>query len=243
MSKSREQKMIPRRDFIWMCVVFSLVLASVLIWTMGDSDNAGKYLSFAATVVSIVLAVIAIIMPLIDSAGQKQNISQMRDTVEDLEKFAAGLQSTLEQSATLLASVSNLRIELQEKMDEHSDSLQLIAEKIDRGLSASEDKEKAKVLEEIKQDVENVQRHTIMLHDRKLGSLRWEVANYVKKREEGEEFTIHDVFNDLARRLPVFRLPNLNDLYEWLDTFVKQGYLEVFVGHEGLKYRKRPPSK
>jgi uncharacterized integral membrane protein len=89
----------PRRDFIWLSIVFLLALIFFTTLALGNSARAGENLNFAATAVSVVLAVIAIVITLWDATGQKQNVMQLKKTTRKLEKSLEDVKAFLVENA------------------------------------------------------------------------------------------------------------------------------------------------
>lgn len=53
---------LAKRDLIYLCILFAFVIMFLMTITFGHCDDSNKLFSFASTLVSIVLSVIAIIM-------------------------------------------------------------------------------------------------------------------------------------------------------------------------------------
>lgn len=134
-SNQKDQKFIPRRDFIYLCVILVIILIAVISYFLGDSSKAGENLNFGATAVSIVLAVVAIIMTIVDSAGQKENVFQMRKAAEHLSKsvedekvliheFSSELQKVVALKEELIVSIA----ETQDWRDSVLNQLKMMAE-------------------------------------------------------------------------------------------------------------------
>lgn len=104
--------MWPRRDFIWLCTVFVIILIANVSLVLGGSIRAFENLSFAATTVSVVLAVIAIVITLVDVAGQKHNVMQLQETSEEL-------RDSLEEISNLVRGTSNNLESLKEVTEEY----------------------------------------------------------------------------------------------------------------------------
>jgi hypothetical protein len=70
----KETKMIPVRDFWFLVAIVATILICIIAMRFGSSTKAGDELNFAATAVSIFLAVVAIVITLVDVAGQRHNV-------------------------------------------------------------------------------------------------------------------------------------------------------------------------
>jgi len=114
--KEDERKFIPVRDFIYLCVILVIILITVISFFLGDSAKAGENLNFGATAISIVLAVIAIIMTIVDSAGQKQNVYDLKKSLEVMQVTLVEEKLVVEQFKEQLGVVEQSRIELMEEI-------------------------------------------------------------------------------------------------------------------------------
>jgi predicted metal-dependent hydrolase len=132
MNKNKEhyQKMIPRRDFLYLCIILGVILIAIVSIVLGDSTRAGENLNFAATTVSIVLAVIAIIYTFVDSSSQRNNMIHLRETADKMERALEDAKSLFEESGTQLNAVSELKDELFDKLVETEQWRKLVLEKI-----------------------------------------------------------------------------------------------------------------
>lgn len=68
---------------ISLLIIMVIIIVLLVSFIFRTSEYAGAMLSFAATLSSILLAVIAIIITLIDVSGQKQNVYDMKRVVYD----------------------------------------------------------------------------------------------------------------------------------------------------------------
>lgn len=110
--KTHLPKLIPVRDFIYLCVILGITLIAVISYFLGDSSRAGENLNFAATAISVVLAVIAIIMTIVDSAGQKQNVFDLKKAIEVMQETLTEEKKIVEDFKDQLAAVEQNKMEL-----------------------------------------------------------------------------------------------------------------------------------
>ena len=83
-----KQKTIGVVHVVYLSIIFSGVVIWLIAYIFGTSTYAGSLLTFAGTLSSILLAVIAIIITLIDVAGQRSNILDVKNSVEELKKVS-----------------------------------------------------------------------------------------------------------------------------------------------------------
>jgi len=82
-------------------VYLSIIFTGVIVWLISyifvGSNYAGSLLNFAATLSSILLAVIAIIITLIDVAGQRNNIFDVKSSIEELKIVSNDIAKIVEE--------------------------------------------------------------------------------------------------------------------------------------------------
>lgn len=84
----KNSKTIDIVHVIYLSIIFTGIIIWLVSYIFGKSTYAGSLLSFGGTLSSILLAVIAIIITLIDVAGQRSNILDVKNSVEDLTKVS-----------------------------------------------------------------------------------------------------------------------------------------------------------
>jgi hypothetical protein len=106
-----------KRDFIYLCIILCIVLISVISFFLADSTRAGEALNFGATAVSIVLAVIAIVMTIVDSAGQKNNVYELKKSAESLAESIIEERRLLGELRDELQSIDDLKQNFTQSID------------------------------------------------------------------------------------------------------------------------------
>lgn len=81
---------------IYVSIILGGVIVLLLALIFNNSSYAGELLNFAATLSSILLAVIAIVITLIDVAGQRNNIFDLKNSVGNLEKVSSEIEVMIE---------------------------------------------------------------------------------------------------------------------------------------------------
>ncbi|MCI4129755.1 hypothetical protein [Bacillus haynesii] len=71
---------------VYSIIISLIVITFISILAFGASSDAGNQMNVAATAISIILAVIAILMTLVDVAGQRQAMIDLKDTAESLSE-------------------------------------------------------------------------------------------------------------------------------------------------------------
>lgn len=82
--------------FLYVSIILVLIIISLISLFFYRNVNAWLFLSFAGTAISIVLSVIAILITLIDVAGQRQQIADISDSAKTLSESTEVLQQSIE---------------------------------------------------------------------------------------------------------------------------------------------------
>lgn len=161
-----------------------------------DSISAGPHLNFAATLTSILLAVIAIVITLIDVAGQRSNIFDVKSSVEELKIVSSEIEKMVsifnEQNKKSNVELRELFDGMTTKNDAVLNQVSNIAKKLE-GLPSSEGNEE--VVIELKAELENLKKKlssdyemkSEQLNRNSISSLRDYYAKEYKKMEKEEE--------------------------------------------------------
>jgi hypothetical protein len=149
---SPQKKPFGRRE--WLLLIALLVLTQFLIhalaWRFGGSSNALGYVSFAGTVVSTILAVLAIIYGFLQSAEQSQStttiasqITSLQRVVESFQKSGGMLSQQLQQLAEVSSGINRaiaVSESSQQQISKVQSSLDEVRELFASGATASTEK-------------------------------------------------------------------------------------------------------
>lgn len=80
---------IIKHDFWCVIIIFSLIIIGLLTAFFADNANIFNYFSFASTITSISLSVIAIIMTLLAEAKNDETKTKMSNFVDKIEKISS----------------------------------------------------------------------------------------------------------------------------------------------------------
>jgi hypothetical protein len=138
-------KMIPLRDFIYLSIILGVILIAVVSFFLGDSDKAGGMLSFSATAVSVVLAVIAIVMTITESTNQKQGILQLKEVTQEIEMQINELRTLNESTQSAFDEVLKLKENLQLQIAAANESTNDMIANLLNSLDKNADEEKVSV--------------------------------------------------------------------------------------------------
>lgn len=110
---------------IYLGIIAIIVLAFFLVFAFKTSKNAGTVIGTASTVSSLILSVIAILMTIVDSAGQRDTATQLRDAAEKLQENLGKVDTSVEEiidlKNSLIESIGQVHkntIELQKGLQE-----------------------------------------------------------------------------------------------------------------------------
>ncbi|BAH44527.1 hypothetical protein BBR47_35500 [Brevibacillus brevis NBRC 100599] len=112
-------KSLVKTNLLWIIAMFIALVVFIITLVLGDSQRAGENLSFASTMVSIVLAVVAIVITLIDVAGQRKNIVELNETADDLQSSVAEVKSVIQQYQTEIKNITEMSVSLREMIDKN----------------------------------------------------------------------------------------------------------------------------
>jgi len=96
---------------VYIIIIAVIVLAFFLVFALGDRETASTTIGTASTVSSLILSVIAIVMTLIDVAGQRQSMLDLKETADKLQK-------SNESASVLTEKLMEKMIELQEMKEQ-----------------------------------------------------------------------------------------------------------------------------
>lgn len=80
------ERKIDVSHLIYIIIIFIIVLSFFLVISFGGSSSANSTMGTASTVSSLILSVVAIVLSLIDVAGQRQSVFDLKETAENLKK-------------------------------------------------------------------------------------------------------------------------------------------------------------
>ncbi|WP_248350915.1 hypothetical protein [Bacillus safensis] len=91
---------------VYTSIIALLIITFTLVFAFGGNKDAGNQVNVMATGISIILAVIAILMTLVDVAGQRQSIIDIKETAEKLAEYQEKAQVSMKK---LLEEFDNLQ--------------------------------------------------------------------------------------------------------------------------------------
>ncbi|MCY8807005.1 hypothetical protein MOE15_00395 [Bacillus atrophaeus] len=111
------KKQIGIVHLIYTMIISLMLITFIAILAFGKSTAAGNQMNVAATSISIILAVIAILMTLVDVAGQRQSMIDRKETAESLNKSNNEAQKMFQKSMQAVENFENLKETLIKSVD------------------------------------------------------------------------------------------------------------------------------
>lgn len=146
--------------FYYVGSILLIVIIGLVALMFAESTFAGSMLSFAATLSSVILAVIAIIITLIDVAGQRNNILDVKTSVEDLKNVRTEIVSLIGELEVKNKESSELVVTTLEFFREsHKEDIERVISKIGEIKIDTSDPQGVKKVKDAQQDLENVLRN------------------------------------------------------------------------------------
>ena len=132
MEQHPEKKPFGKREWIFLIVVLVLgqLIVHMIAWRFGANVNALGYISFAGTIVSIILAVLAIIYGFVHTGEQSRasstiasQVTNLHRVVESFQKSGGALSEQLQQLGDISAGITRA-VALGEKSQEQIGKMQ-----------------------------------------------------------------------------------------------------------------------
>lgn len=118
------------RDFVYITIIAILVIIFILAMTIGDTREANNRFSFASTITSIVLSVIAIIMSLFAEYKNDRAFLAVDEARKNLEHEGKKLEEATLRQITRIglieARLSRMLREIGEKLDDIKENNKVI---------------------------------------------------------------------------------------------------------------------
>ncbi|MBU5263438.1 hypothetical protein [Bacillus atrophaeus] len=210
----KDRKQIGVVHLVYILIISILIITFISIIAFGGGKEAGNQMNVAATAVSIILAVIAILMTLVDVAGQRQSITDLKDAGEKLE---ISTQSANEMFAEAIKAVSEFQNAKKDLMDSFSETISKL-EEVNQGDTQN--------LNDVIKDLKNKQSENISKYANGIG---WIKNDYKKLRasKDGSGRTKEELY------LIYKTLKSFNESAVEYDKFV--GTFDGLYGQEEAK--------
>lgn len=149
-----KDKTVRVEHLVYMIIIFVITLSFFLVIAFGEMPGSNNMLAVAGTVSSIILAVIAIVMSLIDVAGQRQSIIDLKETAESLSKTTIYTQDKMEETVKQLENLQMLKDHLVENIQEYKYFKDDVLTKLNE-ISNNDPENLSQTIKEIIEDTKN----------------------------------------------------------------------------------------
>ena len=126
---SQKCRYLLKKDFIYMSVIAGIIIVVLLALTFTNDKEAVNYFSFAGTLSSIILSVVAIFMTINSENESKDAKSQMDISIHRLEKTGNDIS---ELSEKWQSTVSDLQEKLDDQKSDISETLRQLQDMYDQ---------------------------------------------------------------------------------------------------------------
>jgi hypothetical protein len=218
---------------VYIIIIAIIILSFFLVIAFGGSENASTTMGTASTVSSLILSVIAIVLSLIDVAGQRQSVIDLKETAESLAVSNTHAQNLLEEVTQKLEDINTLRDILINQSNENAEWRKEISsyiQKLDETGDVSKIKSdlESKLKSEPKVPLVKLSLNTAKLKTDNI----FQIKNFINLEYnpgEGENLTI--LVNKIGQELG---LPNV-EIHKAITELQKQGFLNIYPGgHVGF---------
>lgn len=193
---------------VYIIIIAVIVLAFFLVFALGDTKTASTTIGTASTVSSLILSVIAIVMTLIDVAGQRQSMFDLKETADKLKdsnESAASLFLELKTEIVDLQDTKQKMLEAVAESDEWKKELIAIVGKLESVQNSdSQNEDIDKIISEV-----NEKKFELLLRNLELTRDR---------ARDAADMVVDKKRNSIAKRLPT-----KNNLLKFLRDEYKKG--------------------
>lgn len=108
------------RDLVYICITFIFIIIFLMTITMGCSSLSNQLFSFAATLVSIVLSILAIIMTIYSEYKNERAANSLSLAINTIETVSRNLR---EQTDAQIKELKDLNKEIRKEFDKINNKL------------------------------------------------------------------------------------------------------------------------
>lgn len=209
-------------------------MVSLATFYYGGGSRAGEMVSFASTLSSIILSVIAIIMTIVDVAGQKKLVIDLKDTAEELSKTNIKSQELNNSIMEKLEEITLLRDQLIDQIKINSEWKEEIKELLQGNTNDLKPEDYQNIVEEAKKIIDkNNKDHFNILGISDIGgsiSVSNSNANFKKiKSFLNREYTYGDVenYHILLYKIRMEVGVSISTAKQAIKTLADKDYLEI----------------
>jgi hypothetical protein len=209
---------------MYLSLIFGIISLGLLALVFVESTTAITSLSYASTLLSIVLAVIAILITLWDVAGQKNTIFEIKSETDKLKATVEDLREAYSGADDIIERIKTLQDYLVGMINDNNKLSHSILDSIENIKDSKDDDEKFKQIEELEKKVMNSV-NTQNANYKRLDNLvldkfgmnyqdaKEDVLSYVRTNYKEKRFTANEVvfnyYQDNNKVFPPLVLSNV----------------------------------
>lgn len=144
-----------RLHLIYLSIIFLVITLGLLSLIFVESVTAIGTLSYASTLLSIVLAVIAILITLWDVAGQKNSILEIKEQSKILKDTVDEFQRSNSDAENVIFSIKELQNSFIEEIRKTQQLSFKTLEGLDKLKNSKDEEEKQKIVNDIEKDIKH----------------------------------------------------------------------------------------
>ncbi|MED4532330.1 hypothetical protein [Metabacillus fastidiosus] len=241
--KNKQPIMINQLHLIYPLIIAAISMVSLASFYYGGGSKAGEMVSFASTLSSIILSVIAIIMTIVDVAGQKKSVIDLKDTAEELTKTNIKSQELNNNIMDKLEEITLLRDQLIDQININTEWKEEIKKLLQGNTNDLKPEDYQSIVEEAKKIIEknNKNKINILGYSDITGSISVSTSNEnIKKLKSflNREYKYGEVENYyiLVDKIQDEMGFSLYTVKRAIKVLADQGYLELDKSNDGIIY-------
>ncbi|MGK4098482.1 hypothetical protein AB0Y18_18905 [Bacillus altitudinis] len=173
--------------FVYNIIIALLIITFTLVLAFGGDKDAGNQVNVMATGISIILAVIAILMTLVDVAGQRQSIVDIKETAEKLTITQATSQEALRETIETIEKLNGFREELLSSVTKYKNGTEGLIKNLSNKLTEKETVTKQdieEVMKDFNKNTSNLDRKVKRLSSSEYRTSLNNLSNYIDRFQE-----------------------------------------------------------
>jgi hypothetical protein len=177
---------------VYIIIIAIIVLSFFLVIAFGGTENASTTIGTASTVSSLILSVIAIVMTLIDVAGQRQSMMDLKETADKLRESNESADVLIQELTAKMVDLQDMKEQMVEAVKESDEWRKDLVTKLENI------KQKGNI-EELKDVIENVSENKIANID---NILQYNYMNPYLEHIRGHKYAVEtDIFSKTVKYL------------------------------------------
>lgn len=161
---------VTRKDLVYIILMLFIILIAVFANFLGNDDVANNNINFAATIVSIILGVIAILYSLMDSTGQKESVNTLINVTNTLAEQSEKITIFISENEKLLEKISEINDNITSQKDLFKEEMSSTQIGIIDAIKNNEGPDKDKVVKIVESEFNKLNDNLLLNSEYKLKS-------------------------------------------------------------------------